>query len=93
MSMLKLHLKQWKGLASLEKIQIVKTFIMQTFLSKPSIISVLMDLIKEINKMIYGFIWKGNDEIKRTALINATENGDLRYLTLSPRSQHKELWL
>ena len=43
------------------------------FLSKAALISVSNDLIKQINKLIYGFIWKGNDKIKRTALINDIE--------------------
>ena len=36
---------------------------------KASLIPVSEDLIKEANKLLYGFIWKGNDKIKRTALI------------------------
>ena len=60
------------GEALLGKIQIVKTFIIPKFLSKAALISVSNDLIKEKNKLIYGFIWKGNDKIKRSALINDT---------------------
>jgi len=30
-----------------------------------------------VNKLLYGFIWKGNAKIKRTALINDIENGGL----------------
>ena len=47
---------------------------------KASLISVSEDLIKEVNKLLYGFIWKGNDKIKRTALIDDIENGDLKML-------------
>ena len=57
------------------KIQIVKTFVIPRFMSKASLIPVSDDLIKEINKLIYNFIWHGNDEIKRTALINDIEDG------------------
>ena len=42
---------------------------------KASLISVSEDLIKDV---LYGFIWKGNDKIKRTALINDIENGGLK---------------
>jgi len=58
----------------------VKTFIIPTFLSKAALISVSKDLTKEINKLIYGFIWKGNDKIKTSALINDIENGGLKML-------------
>jgi len=69
---------KWRGLTLLAKIQIVKTFIIPKFLSKSALMSVSKDLIKEINKLIYGFIWKGNDKIKRSALIHDNENGGLK---------------
>ena len=49
---------------------------------KASLISVSEDLIKDVNKLLYGFIWKGNDKIKRTALINDIENGGLKMLDI-----------
>ena len=33
-----------------------------------------------MNKLLYGFIWKGNDKIKRTAPINDIENSGLKML-------------
>ena len=73
---------KWRGLTLLGKIQIVKTFIIPKFLSKAALISVSNDLMKQINKLIYGFIWKGNDKIKRSALINDIENGGLKMLDI-----------
>ena len=35
-----------------------------------------------MNKLLYGFIWKGNDKIKRTAFINDIENGGLKVLDI-----------
>ena len=46
-------------------------------LSKAALIAVTDYLIKEIIKLIYRIIWKGNDKIKRTALVNDTEEGGL----------------
>ena len=65
-----LNLWRWQGLTLLGRIQIVKTFAIPKFMYKVSLISVSEDLIKDVNKLLYGFIWKGNDKIKRTALIN-----------------------
>ena len=53
---------------------IVKTFAIPKFMYKASLISVSEDIIKDVNKLLYGFIWKGNDKIKCTALINDIEN-------------------
>ena len=71
---------RWRGLTLLGRIQIVKPFAIPKFMSKASLISVPEDLIKDVNKLLYGFIWKGNDKIKRTALINDIENGGLKML-------------
>ena len=45
-------------------------------------IAVTDNLIKEINRLIYRFIWKGNDKIKRSDLINDIEEGGLRMLDI-----------
>ena len=66
-----------RGLTLLGRIQIVKTFAIPKFMYKVSLISVSEDLIKDVNKLLYGFIWKGNDKIKHTALVNDIENGGL----------------
>ena len=70
------------SLTLLSRIQIVKTFAIAKFMYKASLISVSEDLIKDVNKLLYGFIWKGNDKIKRTALINDIENGGLKMLDI-----------
>ena len=46
------------------------------------VIAVTDDFIKEINSLIYSFIWKGNNKIKCAALINDMENGGLRMLDI-----------
>ena len=40
-----------------------------------SIIRCTKKLIKELNSVIYGFIWKGKDPFKRQALISDYKNG------------------
>ena len=77
-----LNMWKWRGLTLLGRIQIVKTFIIPKVLSKTSLITVTEDLIKEVNSLIYRFIWKGNDKIKRVALINDIEDGGLRMLDI-----------
>ena len=34
--------------------------------------------MKDVNKIIFDFIWKGKDKIKRSALISDIENGGLK---------------
>ena len=73
-----LNMRKWRGLTLLGRIQIIKSFVIPKILSKAAVIAVTDDFIKEINSLIYSFIWKGNDKIKRAALINDIENGGLR---------------
>ena len=73
-----LNMWKWRGLTLLGRIQIIKSFVISKILSKAAVIAVTDDFIKEINSLIYSFIWKGNDKIKRAALINDIENGGLR---------------
>ena len=43
-----------------------------------SLISYTKKLIKELNSIIYGLIWKGKDKTKRLALISDYTSGGLR---------------
>ena len=38
----------------------------------------LEETIEEINKIIFKFLWRGQDRVVRTAIINLHENGGLR---------------
>ena len=73
---------KWRGLTLLGRIQIVKSFIIPKVLSKAALIGVTEDLIREINSLIYRFIWKGNEKIKRAALINDIKDGGLKMLDI-----------
>ena len=76
-----LNMWKWRGLTLLGRIQIVPSFVIPEGLSKAALIAVTEDLMKETNSLIYRFIWKGNDNIKRAALINNDiEDGGLKML-------------
>ena len=77
-------LNSWKGtgLTLIGKIQTVKSFIIPKLLSKAALISVPEDHVKEINNLIYHIIWKGNDKIKWSALINDINAGGLKMLDI-----------
>ena len=74
----KLRIWRWRDLTIIGRIQIVKTFIIPTFLYRASLISVNREFVKDVNKIILDFIWKGKDKIKRAALISDIEDGGLK---------------
>ena len=48
---------KWRGLTLLGRIQLVKSFIIPKVFGKMSLITVTDDLIKEINSLMYRFIF------------------------------------
>ena len=66
---------RWRDLTIIGRIQIVKTFIIPIFLYPTSLISLDKEYVKEANKIIFDFIWKGKDKVKRSALISDMEDG------------------
>ena len=88
-----LNMWKWRGLTLLGRIQIVKSFILPKVLSTAMMIAVTEDLIKETNRLIYRFVWKGNDKIKRSALINDIEDGGLKMLDIQSMIQAQRVML
>ena len=43
-----------------------------------SLISLDKEFVNEANKIIFDFIWKGKDNVKRSALISGIEDGGLK---------------
>ena len=74
----KLKIWKWRDLTTIGRIQIVKTFIVPIFMYRAGMISVGKEVISEVNKLIFDFIWKGKDKVKRLALINDTKDGGLK---------------
>ena len=74
-------INMWKqrDLSLIGRIQIIKTFIISQFLYSISSIDIPEKYIKEIESLIYTFIWKGKKErLKRQILIKTKENGGLK---------------
>ena len=74
----KLRVWRWRDLTIIGRIQIVKTFIIPIFLYRASMIFLDKEFVNEANKIIFNFIWKGKDKIKRLALISDIEDSGLK---------------
>ena len=59
------------------RILIVKTFIIPIFLYRASLISVNREFVKDVNKIIFDFIWKGKDKVNALLLLVTLKMGDL----------------
>ena len=85
------NLWKWRGLSLLGRIQIVKTFAIPKFMFRASVIPTSKELIKEVNSVLYSFIWKGKDKVKRHALISDVEMGGLKMLDIDSMISAKRI--
>ena len=74
----KLQMWKWRDLTILGRIQIVKTFVVPIFMYRASLICVQKDTVIEVNKLLFKFIWKGKDKVKRLSLICDLDKGGLK---------------
>ena len=82
---LKLKLNIWKmrDLSLLGKIQIVKTYGISQLLFVSNMIGLPKHVIVEANKYLYGFIWNGQDKVKRASSIANYSDGGLKMMDLN----------
>ena len=69
---------QWRNLTLLGRIQIVKTFAIPKFMFRAAQIPLTKEIIKEINSVIFKFVWRGRDKVKRLSLVSDYRDGGLR---------------
>ena len=65
----KLRIWKWRDLTTIGRIQLVKTFIIPTFLYCASLICMDKEFVNEVNKLIFDFIGKGKNKVKRCVLV------------------------
>ena len=74
----KLQRWKWTDLTILGRIQIVKTFVIPLFMYRASLICVQKDTVIEVNRLLFQFIWKGKDKVKRLSLVGDIDKGGLK---------------
>ena len=72
----------WRGggLTMHERAQIINSLLFSKLIYIASMFSVPEEIIKEANRIIFKFLWKGQDRAARKAMINNFENGGLNVL-------------
>ena len=89
----RLNCWNWRNLTVLGRIQIIKSFVIPVFMYRAGLVCSHKEIVKEVNKIIFNFIWKGKDKVKRSALISDVENGglSLEHHIWSQLLKHSEL--
>ena len=72
----------WKGrgLTIYSRAQIINSLLLPKLIYISSMFPVPDDVIREANRIIFKFLWKGRDRVKRNVVINSYENGGLKVL-------------
>ena len=71
-----------RGLSIYGKVTIIKSLIIPKFVFISWLLTVLKEIVKELNQMIFKFLWKGTDKVTRLSTINEYENGGLKMIDL-----------
>ena len=71
-----------RGLSIYGKVTIIKSFLIPKYIYICSILPTPNELLKELNKILFKFLWKGVDKVTRASVINEYEEGGLRMVDL-----------
>ena len=74
-----------RGLCIYGKVTIIKSLIIPKFVYISSLLPVPKEIVKELNQMIFKFLWKGTDKVTRLSTINECENGGLKMIELKSK--------
>ena len=71
-----------RGLSIYGKVTIIKSLIIPKFVYIASLLPTPKDAIKELNQLLFKFLWKGVDKTTRLSVINEYEKGGLKMIDL-----------
>ena len=71
-----------RGLSIYGKVTIIKSFLIPKYIYICSILPTPKELLKELNKILFKFLWKGVDKVTRASVINEYEERGLRMADL-----------
>lgn len=53
---------------------------MSQFILPASVLPIPANVVKDINKVLFNFVWKGNDKIQRKKIVQSREKGGLNMI-------------
>ena len=69
-----------RGLSIYGKVTIIKSLVIPKFVYLTSLMPT-PNVIVELNRLLYKFLWNGTDKVTRLSTINEFEKGGLRMMT------------
>ena len=96
MEKIKILFERWKNrnLTIFGKILVIKTLAISKLIHAMSILAVPEEFLKDIEKLIFGFLWESKDRIKRKTLIGPKGKGGIKMLDIYCKNKSlKAGWL
>ena len=83
-----------RGLSLYGKVTVIKSLIIPKFVYVSSFLTMPKGIIKELNQLIFKFLWKGVDKVTRLSVINDYEKSGLKMIDLETMAKSLRLaWL
>ena len=70
---------------------VIKSLIIPKFVYILSLLPAPKEIVQELNRILFQFLWKGTDKVTRLSTISEYENGGLKMIDLE--GIIKSLWL
>ena len=88
------HIWSARGLSLYGKVTVIKSLIIPKFVYVSSLLTMPKGVIKELNQLIFKFLWKGVDKVTRLAVINDYQKSGLKMIDLETMAKSLRLaWL
>ena len=71
-----------RGLSVYGKVTVIKSLIIPKFVYILSLLPAPKEIVQELNRILFKFLWKGTDKVTRLSTINEYENGGLKMIDL-----------
>ena len=83
-----------RGLSIYGKVTIIKSLIIPKLVYISSLLPTPKEIIQELNRLLFKFLWKGTDKLTRLSAINEFENGGLKMIDIESMIQSLRLaWI
>ncbi len=81
---MELILKQWekRDLSLFGRVQIIKTYAVSKIVLPATVMCVPVEIVKRIQNILYKFLWRSPDKIKRTTVIQSIDKGGLNMINI-----------
>jgi len=66
-----------RGLSVFGRVTIIKSFLIPKLLYVSSLMETPPEVVKQMEKMVFKFLWKGPDKVTRLSVINSLDKGGL----------------